>query len=180
MANSHISGYEKLISHGYRYAKSILRNESDAEEAVQESFLKIERRIDGDFNNAIDFEQTEFRALYFTTLRNHCFDLIRKRGARKEVALLEADVVRSRQSQDSAVEYEMLEALKQLMDDLPENWAEALKLKSEGGLSYDEIATVIGCTRNQVRTWIYRARRQLEDGMVRQGLLSKTYAKKRI
>jgi len=175
MANSHISGYEKLISHGYRYANSILRNESDAEEAVQEAFLKIERH--GEYNAAISLEQSGFRALYFTTLRNHCFDLIRKRGSRKEVALLDEDVVQSRQSQDIAVEGEMLESLKQLLNDLPKNWLEVLRLKSEGGLSYDEIATVIGCTRNQVRTWIYRARRQLEEGMVRQGLLSEIYAK---
>ena len=47
------------------------------------------------------------------------------------------------------------------------------KLKLKGGLSYDQIAAVLGCTRAQVRTWIYRARRSLEDRFRKEGLIDR-------
>ena len=57
-----------------------------------------------------------------------------------------------------------------LMDELPNQWADALRLKVDGGLSYDEIARSLECTRAQVRTWIYRARRKLEEQLSKSDL----------
>ena len=38
-------------------------------------------------------------------------------------------------------------------------------------LTYEQIATVLDCTKAQVRTWIFRARRQLSDELAKRGLL---------
>ena len=60
---------------------------------------------------------------------------------------------------------EQLQRLQQTVDEilaeLPDNWSAALNLKVSAGLGYDEIASVLGATRDQVRIWIYRARKQI-------------------
>jgi RNA polymerase sigma factor (sigma-70 family) len=55
------------------------------------------------------------------------------------------------------------EVLYQLIDQLPPSWKDALHMRVMGGLSYLEISRALHCTPAQVRTWLYRARRQLAD-----------------
>ncbi len=170
---------------GYRYALSMLRLEVDAEEAVQEAFCRLQnqaRDVCGSIDAALlDWNLEENRATFFATLRNYCIDLIRRRTVRKEIPLLDQDrASKNNLLQDDAAE--MIAAIDLLINQLPENWADVLRLKVNAGLSYDEIAEITGCTRNQVRTWIYRARRQLEHGLARQGyaFASRSYEREKV
>ena len=147
---------------GYRYALSIVRNHGDAEELVQEAFCRLHRN--GDRDSATD--EAPNRAVFFATVRNLCIDLIRRRKVRNEISLhsLESNghtVVGGFEKADAS--QEILEIVNQAIQRLPENWSEAFRLRTNGDLSYSEIAEVVGATKAQVRTWIFRARQKLRD-----------------
>ena len=64
--------------------------------------------------------------------------------------------------------------IREAIDQLPTSWADALRLRIDGELSYDDISKVLKCTKAQVRTWIYRARRQLERDLAHEDFLIDT------
>src|SRR5262249_32653509 len=79
-----LHGYERLYAlHGKRMknvARNLLGTASDAEDAVQETFLKVQRSI-GTFRGQSSFVTWSFRVLI-----NTCYDLRRSRMRKKEVA----------------------------------------------------------------------------------------------
>ncbi len=58
-------------------------------------------------------------------------------------------------------EAEAREGLAAAVDRLPENQREALRLKFDSGLSYAEIATVLGSTEGTVGYWLHAAVKSL-------------------
>lgn len=152
----------------FRYARWMLGNESDAEEVVQEAFLRLAKR--GDEKVQDTDEQNRFAGMLFTTVRNLSIDLLRKKGRRKNVSLTNQNEPVADPDHEGHVN-QLNEQVSQLIDELPDHWAEALKLKLTGDLAYDEIASVLGCTRAQVRTWIFRARKQLARELTKKGWL---------
>jgi RNA polymerase sigma-70 factor (ECF subfamily) len=162
--------YDQYASKGLHYAQSILQNESDSEEAVQEAFCRLLKPLG---KGKIEPELGGFGAVFFQTLRNHCIDMLRRRRLRTHVSLetvAEPGVTSPMPGHDASGIERSVEAF---LETLPDRHADALKLKLKGGLSYAQIAAVLGCTRAQVRTWIYRARRSLEDRFRKEGLIDR-------
>ena len=160
--------YERYAARGMHYARSLLKNENDSEEAVQEAFCRLLKPMN---SGAINPEQGGFCALFFRTIRNLSIDMMRKRRYRTHIPL---DAVKEPGAIPQGNRFEGIdleEKVQALVETLPAHHAEALKLKLNGGLSYDEIARVLSCTRAQVRTWIYRARRRLETAFREEGLI---------
>ena len=158
--------YEVCARQGIRYAMALLHNESDAEEAVQEAFYRLTAA-----NRSESQSHSNFRASFLVTLRNHCIDLIRRRRIQREyVQATVFDSVRTQQATANDFN-ETAQAVEQALSQLPESWRRSLELRVHGELSYDEIAEVTGSTRNQIRTWIYRARRALEEILTANGIL---------
>lgn len=155
-----------------RYARWMVGNENDAEEVVQEAFLRLAKREASDRAPvdalAADAEK-RFAGMLFTTVRNLAIDLLRKKSRRRDVSLSSVNEPVADESDGTA--RQLNARITSLIGELPENWAEALKLKITGDLSYEEIAKVLKCTKAQVRTWIFRARRQLANELTRQGWL---------
>ena len=157
LAAAFSSLYEQYASRGMRYAQTLLRNESDAEEAVQEAFCRL---LEPFRQRRPAPSPRAFGGTFFRTLRNLSIDCLRRRKHRDHVPLSDlpeppvAKVAAESASGDGSW---MLQA----MEKIPRQQMEALGLRVNGALSYDEIASVLGCTRAQVRTWIFRARRQL-------------------
>lgn len=157
--------FQQYSNRGVLYANSIVRSTSDAEEIVQDAFCRLLKCI---ASKPIESE-TRFRATFFTTIRNLCIDLLRRRKRRTDVSL--ESVVEPVSNRHTQQEYD--EAAKQIecmIDALPTDWAEALRLKVHGMLSYEEISQTLNCTKAQVRTWIFRARKQLKDDIEKQDL----------
>ena len=75
-----------------------------------------------------------------------------------------AEPVRGNQAPESPVlRGELIEQVKVAIDHLPEHFKAALVLCEYEGLSYPEIAQTLVITIQQTKTWIFRARRQLEQ-----------------
>ena len=168
-----------------RYAMSIVRVWADAEEIVQEAFCRLlqSKSFSGDCDPRTDGSVTDEaatngseKAYLFATVRNLAIDQLRKQKRRRfeplDVGLLPNKQVPTDDSRLRRLELSVQAILK----DLPSQWSDALQLKINGGLSYLEIADVLGATHAQVRTWIYRARKQLEKDLHKQGLLNRVNA----
>jgi RNA polymerase sigma-70 factor, ECF subfamily len=61
------------------------------------------------------------------------------------------------------VQNETVQQVRKAIDQLPNHFRAALVLCEYEGLSYPEIARDLGITIQQTKTWIFRARRQLEQ-----------------
>jgi RNA polymerase sigma-70 factor (ECF subfamily) len=58
-----------------------------------------------------------------------------------------------------------------VLEDLRDEYREAILLFHQGQLSYAEIADAMNCPVGTVKTWVHRARRELIDGLRRRGAL---------
>jgi RNA polymerase sigma factor (sigma-70 family) len=161
--------YERHAARGLNYANAILHNENDAEEALQEAFCRLLTPIR---KGSVDPARGGFRALFFGTLRNLCIDMLRRRRQAGHLSLDSVAEPASRAAGAAAASREAAEKIRAAFKFLPANHAEALQLRLNGKLSYDQIAGILGCTRAQVRTWIYRARRRLEEIFSKEGLIA--------
>jgi RNA polymerase sigma-70 factor (ECF subfamily) len=155
---------DEYSQRGLRYANSVLRSLADAEEVVQEAFCRLlmsRHRAD---------PYDDVSAIFFTTIRNLCVDVIRRRRRRPTMSI--ADVATEPCAGDTGELAELQRVVRDAIDELPQNWADALRLRVDGDLRYDEISMILRCSKSQVRTWIYRARRQLEQELVKQELVT--------
>ena len=150
--------FQDCADRGLRYAMAILHNHSDSEEAVQETFFRLHR-------HSIECGDKSYRGMFFKTLRNHCIDLLRKRRVRNEHG--DSDQLEQIAGQNLDFAVGESSELKQMIffeiSHLPESMKQALLMRVHGQLSYDEIANALDASKQQVRTWIYRARRKLEQ-----------------
>ncbi len=104
-------------------------------------------------------------------LQNRFIDELRKNGRRRFDALDASQIASNKASTDESRLEKLENSVQEILRDIPSQWSDALQLKVNGGLSYSEIAKVLKATHSQVRSWIYRARKQLEKDLRKQGLL---------
>ena len=146
---------------------SIVRRWSDAEEIVQEAFCRL---IQADQNRETTLN-TNSNALLFTTIRNLAIDQLRKQGRRRFETIETSQLAARTNGSDNERLAKLELGVEEILQQMPEQWSEALQLKVNGGLSYAEITRVLQATHAQVRTWIYRARQRLAEELSQKGLL---------
>ena len=171
-ANASLRGFcDEVAPQAKRYAMSIVRNWGDAEEIVQEAFCKlVESENIKSQNELTDQFQKVNKSLFFTVVRNLAIDLVRQKSRRKFEAVDQHQITDPKR--ENAGQLQKIESsVEAIMERLPDQWNDALKLKINGQLSYEEISQVMNATRAQVRTWIYRARKQLQKELKQQGFL---------
>jgi RNA polymerase sigma-70 factor (ECF subfamily) len=155
-----------------RYAMSIVRVWADAEEVVQEAFCRL-LQSDRFSTNSDRVTDGLDKALLFTTVRNLAIDQLRKQKRRRFEPMDVGQIPNAKVHSDESRLQQLELGVQAILKDLPTQWSDALQLKINGGLSYSEIADVLKATHAQVRTWIYRARKQLEKELYEQGLLNR-------
>lgn len=67
--------------------------------------------------------------------------------------------------ESSLWQQELSHAIAKAMADLPATWCDALKLREEEGLSYEEIAQIQGVALGTIRSRIHRARERLAEAL---------------
>lgn len=149
----------------YRMARRLTRRPSEAEDLVQETFLKAYRAFD-------QFELRSYGAkpwllkILHNTYRTHVGKKVREPVLMEESSF---DDLASELNDPSAVElaagdvnWEWFdEELKESVEALSPDLREALLLWSLEGLSYKEIAEVCECAMGTVMSRLYRARQQV-------------------
>jgi RNA polymerase sigma-70 factor (ECF subfamily) len=145
----------------YRVAFSILRNASDAEDAVQEAFLRVLRHRD-----SLD-EVRDHRVWLIRIVWNIVLDRKRRAKTRPETddiselaRVLPTNGLSAEQRAAAAQHHAHVLAC---VDRLPSKEREVMVLSAFEELSSVEIASVLGITESSVRSRLFRARNLMAD-----------------
>lgn len=148
---------------GKRYAQRLLGDEAESEDVVQEACCRmVAKRRGGEWNPP----RVEQAAIFARIVRNLCIDRLRR--AKFCCNLASVDWISVEPSAErQAIANETRDRLVDALGRLPDTWREALLLRTSG-LNYEEIAQAMERTKAQIRTWIFRGRRQLESVLRRE------------
>ena len=139
---------------------SILRNEEEARDAMQEIFVKIMLNL-GNFG-----EKSQFSTWIYSITYNFCIDLIRKR--KKEKTVFSEDIERAPDvaADDIPDEYLMamdIKILNQVMETLSEGDRMILVMKYQDDFSIRDIALKLNKTESAVKMKIKRAKEKAKE-----------------
>ncbi len=135
-----------------RYAASILRDHDAAKDVVQDVFFRL-------WSEAREKVEGHERPWLFRVCRNRALDLYRKGGRMQPMNDVIADQtpVDSPDPQGQAELHDSHARILQLMQALPENQQEVVRLKFQNGMSYKEIAAVTDLTVTNVGFLLHSA-----------------------
>lgn len=140
-----------------RFAESILYNTQDAEDVVQDCYIKVlEKKENG--NSILNPEAYMMRAV-----RNASLDLLRKNRPEELDEQHWENKMCSPDLWQQLVHKEQAAQLQQLMQLLSEKQRTAFYLRDVEGYELSEIETLMGINNEAVRTNISRARKQLRE-----------------
>ncbi len=148
----------------YRYASRLLGNTHDAEDVVQEIWMKLWDRKD-------QLGQVKsIEAFTFRMTRNLCLDKIKLKKPqyyddREESAYRFDGADEGLDPQHSLELKDTMEHMNHIISRLPEQQQTIIQLRDIEGLEYDEISEVTGMEINAIRVNISRARKKLRDSM---------------
>ena len=156
-----VATYPELAPRVHRFLRDMLGDATLASDATQETFVRAFRRI-GDLPRATRMVPWVFGVARFVALEMR---KARGRGRRliDDGATLDdrAPDVRARSPEDTLLDREAVAVIERALDRLPEDRRAALLLRLDHGLSYDEIAPLMGWTLSKVKVEIFRAREVL-------------------
>jgi RNA polymerase sigma-70 factor (ECF subfamily) len=158
----------------YRAARSILKNEAEAEDAVQEAYLHAYRAM-GDFRGDAKLSTWLVRITV-----NEAITRLHKHARRAEVIHLEGDDLHDQHSAEesmndsppevperAALRAEMRKLLEARIDTLPEAFRSVFVLRALEEMSVEETAAALGLNEATVRSRFFRARGLLREWLSR-------------
>jgi RNA polymerase sigma-70 factor, ECF subfamily len=142
----------------YNLARHLVRDTHEAEDAVQEAFVRAIRYFDG-------FRGTDGRAWLLSIVRNTCYTQLRRRRLAGENVEFDEEV-HAVADYGTGPEADLArtiatESLREAVSQLAVEFREVLVLRELEGLSYKEIAQVAGVPIGTVMSRLARGRRQL-------------------
>ena len=144
----------------HNLARWLLRNEQDAQDVVQEAYLRAFRSFSG-------FHGTNGRAWLLTIVRNTSYTLLKKNRAVDFTTTFDEEIQATGHesvSPATILEHsEDAELIREAMDELPAEFREILALRHQEGLSYKEIADIAQIPLGTVMSRLARARDKLKE-----------------
>ncbi len=164
--------FQKFSPAVVNFAAKFLGGRARAEEIAQEVFIQVYR-----WQNR--YEPTaKFSTWLFKIAHNHCLNEVRKgeykvylepfdlpadkEGEERERNLPAPDAERG---EELLAAKEAAGRIQEILDRIPDNQRTAILLSRLEGMSYQEVADVIGCTENAVKSLVFRATQNLKDGL---------------
>jgi RNA polymerase sigma factor (sigma-70 family) len=141
----------------FRLAKALLTDASEAEDAVQDIYLKL-----WSLRNELD-KADNLTAFSLQIARNHCFDRLRSlsRVQFSELTDNEEKISSERSPYEQTEQTDLINAIKRLIGALPEQQRIVIHLRDVEGLEMDEIVTITGMTENAIKVYLSRARQSI-------------------
>ncbi len=160
----------------YNLALSITKSREDAEDAAQETYLRLWRTI----NSSTSTSSAKYYIL--KTAHNAAIDLLRKRSKTKETDTViqvsdgefEIDPVDTDIASNPPLAYlskVRSETVRECIDELPRTMREIIILREIDGLKYSEIAQMLGLPEGSVKSALFRAREKLRQLILKKNIL---------
>jgi len=160
-----VEKYHKKLT---RLLSRMVRDQSEIEDIVQDSFVKAYRAINN-FRGDSAFYTWLYR-IGINTAKNHLVSLGRRPKAMNEVEIEDVenfedgDELRSIETpENTMMTKEIVVTVNDTIEGLPDELKEAISLREMDGLSYEEIAELMQCPIGTVRSRIFRAREAIAE-----------------
>ena len=155
----------RLLVHldaAYNLARWLMRNEHDAEDVVQEAYLRAFRHLAG-------LRGDDGRAWLLAIVRNGCYDRLQQHKVRDHSAFDEGihSVGQSTTNPEtSLLQKEKTELIREALAELPVEYREVLVLRELEQRSYLEIASITKIPLGTVMSRLSRARKRLQESFL--------------
>jgi RNA polymerase sigma-70 factor, ECF subfamily len=155
----------------YRYILQLVRDEAEAEDLTQETFLRAHRRLE-------TLQDAASLAVWLYRIATHvCYDRFRQSSYRSEKSL---DVAADDSPSPAEVQHadtnalgldqvveraEMSACVQGFLEELPDDHRMAIMLHDLHGLTNPEVARMLGCSLETVKIRVHRARSRLKAAL---------------
>ncbi|MCK9204007.1 MAG: RNA polymerase sigma factor [Bacteroidales bacterium] len=145
----------------FRFAKRLLDHTEEAEDVVQDVFIKLWKRRD-----SLD-EYRSVEALAMVSVKNLCLDRIKMRHFPVENFENHRGYLENLPG-DSHEDHESLTSdIRRAIKMLPEQQQMIMHLRDIEGYSFEEIASIINLNENAIRVALSRARKHVREILVK-------------
>src|SRR5262245_32225739 len=144
----------------YNLARWLTRNQHDAEDVVQEAYLRAFKYFGG-------FRGGDSRSWLLTIVRNTCYTWMEQNRSRELTTGLDPEthaIENGRPDPEATLlATASADALRRALDELPAEFREAIVLRELEEMSYKEIAGICGVPLGTVMSRLARARKRLQQ-----------------
>ena len=142
----------------FNYARWLTKNDADAEDVVQDAYVRALR-----FFSSLRGEDA--RAWLFTIVRNTWYGRFPRRAASPAMTAAAEDADNradgSLDPEAQLIQQQTVELVRRALETLPADFREVVVLRELEGLSYKEIAAIVGIPLGTVMSRLARARERL-------------------
>jgi RNA polymerase sigma-70 factor (ECF subfamily) len=163
-----IGSFEQVVlphlDAAYNLARWLVRKPQDAEDIVQEAYLRAFKFFGG-------YQGGDARSWVLKIVRNTSYSFLEKNRTANLAEEFD-ETVHTAVSEQSGVEGALAQSvdsqiLRKALDELPVNFREVIVLRELEGMSYKEIAELMGKPIGTVMSGLARARTQLKERLIR-------------
>lgn len=166
--------FKRFENYIYKICKSFTNSKEDALDIMQEVFLKIYKSFE-----SFDAKKSLSPWVKRITV-NTCINYKRDNNKRygdvsinvsmdDEKNTFENVISDDINTEDMAIYTDTKKLLENLIRKLPEEVRMAIILKHIEGLSYEKIAKIMNCPEGTVKTYVFRGRKLLKEGLLKKG-----------
>jgi RNA polymerase sigma-70 factor (ECF subfamily) len=144
----------------YRFARRILEHREEAEDTVQEVFIRL-------WNNREKLDEyRSVEALAMVTTKNLCLDRVRSRKYPFENFEDHRNFLENIPGEQAPDHSELIGKIRKIMEGLPETQRIIMHLRDIEGYEFSQIAEVVEMNENAIRVALSRARKRTRDLLV--------------
>jgi RNA polymerase sigma-70 factor (ECF subfamily) len=167
LEHSHPQNFEQAVlphlDAAYNLARWLTRNEQDAQDSVQEAFLRAFRFFPG-------FHGGDARAWLLKIVRNTCYTWLRANRPLQDATEFDENLCPSDyhapNPEELALQNDSSTLVRKALENLPTSLREVLILREIEGMSYREIADISGMPVGTVMSSLSRARERLRRSLI--------------
>lgn len=163
--------FERYHRRAYTLALGVVRHADDALDVVQEAFIKAHKYLDKFEGNA------SFYTWLYRIVMNLAIDHLRKHRRVKPVELdetrLEPDAdepllprILGGNPGQALMDKQIRSRIDQALDQLSENHRSVLVMRELEGLSYEEMAQAMSCSKGTIMSRLFHARRNMQKQLL--------------
>ena len=160
---------DKIINEIYKYhndwlnvAYSILNNKEDAEDLVQDVYLKLILKLNNGTLKSIRYKDTINKYFVYRAVKNACIDFLRKKN-KINIVEFHNNKIRDEINEDEEIKGQMFV---KIVDEL-QNWdkkdAEIFELYMYSGLSMKSISYIYGVSKSSIFNYIKAGKQRIKD-----------------
>src|SRR5208282_293782 len=162
--HSDLSAFEQAVlphlDAAYNLARWLTRNEQDAQDAVQEAYLRALRFFPS-------FRGDNARAWLMKIVRNACYTWLHANRPLQEAAEFDENLLPpdscTPNPEEALLQSDNDALVRKALEKLPRNFREVIILREFEGMSYKEIAEITGMPAGTVMSCLSRARDRLDQ-----------------